>query len=328
MDSYYNNRNINISNIQLDNQYNRKLSRYNFIYSYYPKVNSNVYNSIYNYYNNMNYQKKDSEFIISLNEVKYKYNDYMTRNEEHIRYFSNVLTFIVYTYVIIQILIIITDIINMIRNYYDNNREDAGYFSDYIEEDEEEDEDEDEEEDEEEDEYDEYEQEDEEEDENVTEYEKENENVRAYEEEKEEIKVEQYEQEETQEEELTEEEEKIRNIQELLLYSVFGNITMKQLKSRCNKSSLSLVKEIHEVEYLNKSLIIYAFIHTLYQRYINYKNVSCDKNKTFYQYLVETISSYGPGKYSLAAFNLDNTNGLGEEGINDYISYYFDIESN
>jgi hypothetical protein len=346
MDIKYFDETINLSTIQWDedsylnnyqNQEEEKLSRYSFTHSYYPKVSNNIYNAIFNYYKNMNYSKKETEFISSLNDFTFNYNEYMKRNEEHIRFFVFMLFTLVYSYFIYKFLeFVVFSVINVFSIMYnflsynddvdDNDVNDVNdvnndndihddnivdneietiiteenYDSDYVP-------DSEDEEDEEEDQKD------------ILEYYEtdgnsgdENINTDAIENSEIDIDIQtkvKYEDERFE----------VYDIQTTMLDTVFKNVTMKQLASRCNKQSIRCIRQFHKCKSLNKVQLIMAFMHTHIFRYYNSKTASTIYF-SLYNYLNCKMESYG---FKKASYSLHKN--LTPDDIDKYINYYFDI---
>jgi hypothetical protein len=115
------------------------------------------------------------------------------------------------------------------------------------------------------------------------------------------------------------EEFEVDDIQEILQDTVFKNVTMKQLTSRCNKQSIRCIREFHKCKSLNKVQLIMAFMHTHIYRYYNSKTASTIYF-SLYNYLNCKMESYG---FKNASYYLYKN--LTPDDIDKYINYYFDI---
>jgi hypothetical protein len=121
------------------------------------------------------------------------------------------------------------------------------------------------------------------------------------------------------EDEDEDEEFEVDDIQEILQDTVFKNVTMKQLTSRCNKQSIRCIREFHKCKSLNKVQLIMAFMHTHIYRYYNSKTASTIYF-SLYNYLNCKMESYG---FKNASYYLYKN--LTPDDIDKYINYYFDI---
>lgn len=342
MDITYFDEPINLSTIQLNedsylnnykNKEAEKLSRYNFNYSYYPKVSNNIYNAIFNYYKNMNYSKKETEFINYLNNFTFNYNDYMKNNENHIKFFIFIIYMMVSLYCSYKVLeFAVFLIINVFSVMYkfmfynvidniDNNNDDTDNTdvddnsdtdnTDVVD--------------------------------NVSSYvdplselynceseylpysddedKKQEDEVLEYYETEENTDI------ENSKTEITTKLNKITDIDEVEVYNiqtileniVFKNITMKKIASKCNKQSIRCIRQFHNCKSLNKKQLIMAFMHTyIYRYYNNEKNIV--EHKSFFNYLHSKLQEY----YFKDCAKLMQDN-ITSDDMDDYITYYFDI---
>jgi hypothetical protein len=353
MDIKYIDKPINLSTIQWDedtylnnykNQKVEKLSRYIFNHSYYPKVSNNIYNTIFNYYRNMNYPKKETEFIKSLNDFKFNYDEYMKHNGYHIQFFVFTITTLVYTYFIYKflsfVMFFVFKVFSMMYNFltYNNNdnnndindnnvdvngysvnnnsnisiyeteietTDESNYESTYID--------------------------------PLSElYNYESEYLPDSDDENEIQEDEVLEYYETEEETDIEKSElvisnkinkitdidefEIYDIQTILLDVVFKDVSMKKISSKCNKQSIRTIRKFHNCKSLNKTQLIMAFMHTyIYRYYNNEKHIVV--YKSFFNYLHSKLQKY---RFNNCAKLMQEN--ITSEDIDKYINYYFDIQ--
>jgi hypothetical protein len=355
MDITYLEETINLSTVQFNekgyfnnyqNQEGGKLSRYILNHPYYLNVSNNIYNVLFNYYKNMNYSKKETEYIQSLNDYSnyfYKqYEEYSNIEYEVSKTLFMLCYIFIYICVLIQIFEIIKNCIFTLYNFmYKNNHNEQDFYEDirensetlqyvdnYVDENEHFDSDYNELndiEDTEDDilEYDEINTDTDTDNDTDTDTEKDTKKVDT--DIKEERRYKTGEKNNTNIKTrcvgINVNDDYIIVIQNILQNEAFNNITINMIKKYCNKYCIRDILKINNVKSLTKDLYIMAFMHTHLYRYYNSKSHR-NMYPEFYDYIINTISSYR-GKFSYTAeFIKEN---MGKQMIETYIDYYFNI---